>query len=167
VAEGRFDGLGDPEVTQEIVTERRGRTPADLADEVASGRKAMAELAPAFDDDAWNGPAPGGIPGTLGEGVEGLLFDTFVHAEDIRAATGRPSEREGMGLDASINHIAMNLEREGWGPATLALDGYDEMHIGGPGGQRVTGDPLVFTLVATGRADPTPVGLDPSVNIYK
>jgi hypothetical protein len=37
--------------------------------------------------------------------------------------------------------------------------------IGG-GGEKITGDPLEFVLVATGRADPSPWGLDESVNIY-
>ena len=31
----------------------------------------------------------------------------------------------------------------------------------------MTGDPLQFVLVATGRADPAPLGLDASVNIYR
>ena len=29
----------------------------------------------------------------LGEGIEALWYDAFVHADDIRSATGRPSER--------------------------------------------------------------------------
>ena len=34
VAAGRFEGLGTPEVTARQVEERRGRTPAELADEL-------------------------------------------------------------------------------------------------------------------------------------
>ena len=51
------------------------------------------------------------------------------------------------------------------GPATLALDGVDEMTIAA-GGPRITGDPLVFALVATGRAAPGVLSLDESVNIF-
>jgi len=42
----------------------------------------------------------------------------------------------------------------------------EDIPIGSGGGQRITGDPLAFILAATGRADPTPLGLDDTVNIY-
>jgi len=41
-----------------------------------------------------------------------------------------------------------------------------EVAVGAGKGRRITGDPLEFVLVATGRADPARIGLDPSVNIY-
>lgn len=164
VVSGRLEGLGTPEVTRREVDERRGRSPGDIADEVDRGAKVAADLVAAFDDAAWAGPAPPGVPGTLGEGVEALWYDTYVHADDIRVATGRASER-GPGLDASVSHVAALLERNSWGPATLALDGTAETAVGG-GGRRITGDALEFVLAATGRADPTPLGLDAGVNIY-
>ena len=34
-------------------------------------------------------PGPGGFDGTLGDGVEALWYDTWMHAEDIRAALGQ------------------------------------------------------------------------------
>ena len=49
----------------------------------------------------------------------------------------------------------------------LSLDGIDEVAIGGGGDRRVTGDPLTFVLVATGRANPSALGLDDTVNIYR
>jgi uncharacterized protein (TIGR03083 family) len=153
-------------VTEREVVERRGREPGDLADEIATDRKAMADLLAAFDDAAWNGPAPGGIPGTVAEGIEALYYDTFLHADDIRAALGRPSE-PGTGLDASLSHIATILDRDGWGPATLALDGFAEYPVGAGGDPRITGDPMAFVLAATGRGDPAPLGLDASVNVYR
>jgi uncharacterized protein (TIGR03083 family) len=164
VVNGELEGLGTPEATQHEVEQRRGRTPGEVADEVDAGAKAASAILPTFDDDAWNGPAPAGIPGTLGEGVEALWYDAFVHADDIRAATGRPSER-GPGLEAAVSHVTTELERRGWGPVTLALDGLDEVRVGG-GGRRVTGDALEFVLVATGRSDPARFGLDRDVNIY-
>jgi hypothetical protein len=48
----------------------------------------------------------------------------------------------------------------------LQLDGVGSFDVSGGGGQRVTGDPLTFVLIATGRADPSALGLDPSVNVY-
>ena len=47
-------------------------------------------LLDALDDDMWNGPS--GVPDlTFGRGVLTLWYDAFVHADDIRAALGRPS----------------------------------------------------------------------------
>jgi uncharacterized protein (TIGR03083 family) len=170
VAALRLEGLGTPEVTARQVAERRGRTPGEVADELGATIKATADLLSAFDDAAWGMPAPGGFDFTLGEGVEALWHDAWLHGDDIRSAVQRPSER-GDGMTASISHIADVLTREGWGPAVLALDGLPEFPVGGDGngrdGSRFTGDPLAFVLAATGRADPAPVGLDESANIYR
>jgi uncharacterized protein (TIGR03083 family) len=165
IINGRLDGLGDPERIQATVDERRGRTAAEVADELEQGRVAGQAILATFDDDAWVGPSPGG-DFSLGEGVEALWYDTYVHAEDIRSAIGRPSET-GPGLRASVSHLADLLTTAGWGPATLALDGVDEFAVSGGGGRRVTGDPLPFVLVATGRADPASLGLDETVNVYR
>jgi hypothetical protein len=103
--------------------------------------------------------------GTLGDGVEALWFDLYAHGDDIRAAIGRPSV-SGDGLRASASHIATELTKRDWGPATIALDGLPEFEVNGGGGRRITGDPLAFVLAATGRADPASLGLDASVNLY-
>jgi len=161
----RLDGLGTPEVTQREVEERAGRSPAELADEAAQVRKQAADMMPGFDDASWNAPSPGGYEGTLGDGVEALWFDFYMHGDDIRAAIGRPSEPSD-GLRASASHIATELTKRKWGPATIALDGLPEFDVSGGGGQRVEGDPLAFALAATGRTDPGTVGLDDNVNLY-
>jgi uncharacterized protein (TIGR03083 family) len=170
VAALRLEGLGTPEVTDRQVRERRGREPGRIADELTGTIKATAQLLSAFDDNAWAGPSPGGFDMTLGEGVEALWHDAWLHGDDIRAAVGRPPDR-GDGIKASVSHIADVLTREGWGPATLALDGLPEFAISGGvnghGGSRFTGDPLAFILAATGRAAPATAGLDESANIYK
>lgn len=161
----RLDGLGTPEVTERQVDERRGRSAAELADEVESGTKVAADLAAAFDDDAWAGPVPGGGAGTLGFGIEALWFDTYLHADDIRAALGRPSGHTG--IAASLSHIAQVLTDQGYGPAVLRFDGFGEFPVSGGGGAVIGGDPLAFILVSTGRADPSTLGLDETVNIYR
>src|SRR4051794_27957635 len=92
VVAGRLDGLGSPEVTEREVAERAGRSPEQLADECAEVRKGAAGLLPLFDDAAWAAAAPGGYEGTLGDGVEALWYDTWMHGDDIRAALGRPTE---------------------------------------------------------------------------
>jgi uncharacterized protein (TIGR03083 family) len=137
--------------------------PAGAAARLRIAIDAVRALVSALDDAAWDGPS--GLPDlTLGRGVLTLWYDTFVHADDLRAALGRPSAR-GAGLDASVSYLTGELDRRGWGPATIALDGLAERVIGS-GGTSVTGDPLQFVLIATGRADPAGLGVDPSVNIY-
>lgn len=163
VTAGRFDGLGTPEVTARQVDERRGRTPAELADELADAAKIGSDILTSFDDAAWEGPSPSGT-GTLGDGVEALWFDAWLHADDIRDATGRPTEI-GPGIRASISHIAQQLAEQGWRSATLSFEG-EEFAVAG-GGPAVTGDSVQFVLVATGRGDPESFGLDETVNIYR
>lgn len=165
IVNGRFDGLGTPEVTQRQVEERRSKTPDEIADELAEVAKVGADILASFDDAAWAGPAPAGLPGTLGEGVEGLWFDAWVHADDIRSAIGRPSE-PGPGVRASVSHLADLLTQKDWGPATIAVSGVEEFPVSGGGGQRVEGDAIEFVLAASGRKDASALGLDPSVNVY-
>lgn len=167
VVTGRIEGLGTPEVTQREVDERRGRTGNELADELAGAGKQAVDLLALFDDTAWNGPSPGGFEFTLGEGIEALWYDAYLHADDIRAATGRPSV-DGPGLEASVSHITDILGRRGWGPATVALDGVDVYRVGDPdeSSPTVTGPALPFVLAATGRLDPAAIGLDADVDIY-
>ena len=163
---GRFDGLGTAEVTQRQADERRGRTAAQLADELHEAVEAGRPTLDAIDDEAWKGPAPGDLGIPLGEGVEALWYDAWLHGDDIRVAAGLPTERSA-GLRASVFHVSTLLEAAGWGPATLALDGVEEVLVGDGSGTRVTGDPHQFVLVATGRADPAILGLDETVNVYR
>jgi len=143
VVAGRLDGLGSPEVTAREVAERQGQTQSEVADELAEVTKGAAALAALFDDDAWNGPAPGGYEGTLGRGVEALWYDFWLHADDIRAAIGRASEPE-PGLISGVSHVGFELEKRGWtGAMPQDLDAI---------------------LVATGRAPAT--SSDAPLNIY-
>ena len=161
----RLEDLGTPEVTTRQVGERRGRTAAQLADELRESAKLGSDLAASFDDAAWDGPTPGGAPGTLGAGIEALWYDTYLHADDIRDALGEPSVR-GDGLVASLSHIADFLTEQGWGPAELRFEGFGTFPVSG-GGRVIEGDALRFVLAATGRSDPAEFGLDETVNIYR
>jgi uncharacterized protein (TIGR03083 family) len=145
IAAGRLDGLGTPEVTQREVDERRGRAPAEVAAECAETRGAAAALLSAFDDAAWASPAPGGYDGTLGDAVEALWYDTYVHVDDIRAALGMPTE-PGPGLGAATSHVLAMLGKLGW--SGEIPDGQGEAHL--------------FVLAATGRA----AGPESLPNIY-
>ena len=166
VVTGKLEGLGTPEVTIREVEERRGRTAAELVEELAASGKLGADIAAGFDDAAWNGPIPTGGPGTLGTGIEALWADAYIHGDDIRQAIGREPARTD-GLRGSVSHYAEVLGEQGWGPATLALDGLEEFAVGSGGDRRITGDAHEFILVATGRADPAAFGLDETVNVYR
>ena len=142
---GNTDGLGSPEVTRREVEDRAGRSPAEVADECAETAKAAAALFPAFDDAAWAAPAPGGYEGTLGDGIEALWSDFWIHADDIRHGTGRPTVAQ-PGLDGAVSHVAFELAKRGW-QGEVPSD---------QAGQ------VAWVLAATGRA-PLPAGL---VDIY-
>ncbi len=165
IAAGRLDGLGSPEVTAREVDERRGRTPAELVAELSEVSAVVAALGALFDDEAWEGPGPGGYGGSLGEGVQALWYDTYLHADDVRAALGRPSVR-GAGLRAGVHHVAHVLETRGFGPASLAFEQMEVVPVGTGAGATYSGDALEFVLASTGRIDPAPLGLEASVNIY-
>ncbi len=162
----QLDGLGTPEVTQRIVDERRGKTADDLADELAGVRKQSADLLAAFDDGAWAAPSPGGFDFTLGYAIEALWYDAYLHADDIRDALGQPSVRSDAGLRVSLSHIADTLTSQGYGDATLALDGHVPFDVG-DGGKAIRGDAFEFVKAATGRGDPAAFGCDGTINIYR
>ncbi len=145
VVAGRLDGLGTPEVTEREVNERAGKTAAEIADECAEVQKATAGMLPIFDDAAWAAPAPGGYDGSLGDGVEALWYDFWLHADDIRAAIGRPSVL-GDGLRGGVSHVQFELSKRGWRGEVPAGD--EAFH---------------FVLEATGRAPSRPDG---PINIY-
>jgi uncharacterized protein (TIGR03083 family) len=138
--------------------------PREVAQHLRDANVPIGDLVTSLDEEAWNGPSP--VDGlTLGRGVLTLLYDTYVHNDDIRAALGMPSAR-GLGLRASVEYLAGELTTRGWGPAQLHLDGMAPVSVNGDGGPTVTGDALAFVLAATGRTDPSLLGLDASVNIY-
>jgi uncharacterized protein (TIGR03083 family) len=110
---GRADGLGTPEVTQRECDERAGRTAEELADECVEVRGAAEAFLPLFTDADWDGPAPGGYEGTLGQGVEGLWADLWFHGDDMRAALGLEPVAD-TALPGAVSHITFELEKLGW-----------------------------------------------------
>lgn len=165
VAVGRMAGQGLPEVTARQAAERRDLTPAAVAKELERAGRLCVRVLDGFEEDAWQARAPGGFPGPLRRAVLVLWYELFVHGDDIRQALRLPSER-GPGLRASVIHVAETLGLWGWGPATLQLDGIEPLPVRG-GGEVYAGDPLAFLLAATGRLEPSSIGLDDTVNIYR
>jgi uncharacterized protein (TIGR03083 family) len=149
----------------------RGDAPALAAARLRAALEQVQPLAAVLDDDAaWAGPS--GVPDlTMGEGILTLWYDTFVHADDISVALGRPPQ-DGAGQRAAVAYLAGQLASRTWGPAQLVFtdadDGLGTVTIGAtdrdtPCRYIATRD---FVLAATGRVDATSVGLDQDVNIY-
>lgn len=150
VTAGRLDGLGTPEVTAREVAERAGHGAAELADECAAVATASAGLLAIFDDTAWAGEAGGGYDETLGQGVEALWYDTWLHGDDIRDSIGRPPET-GNGIRAALSHVEFELRKRDWSGPVPAL--------GDP-------DALGFILAATGRVPAASFGAQAPIDIY-
>jgi uncharacterized protein (TIGR03083 family) len=156
-------GQAGSHTPDEEVEARKAQTAVESADELEGALGTLRGLAQVIDDNVWNGPSP--VPDlTMRQGILALLYDVYVHTDDIRSAIGGQATG-GIGLDASVEYVAEELQKKGWGPATLALDGMEKFPVG-EGGPAVTGDPHRFVLVGTGRAAPAELGLDESVNIY-
>jgi uncharacterized protein (TIGR03083 family) len=150
----------------------RGDPPATAAARLRAALTPIARLAAALDDDGvWNGPSGVGEM-SMGEGVLVLWYDAYVHADDIRAALGRPPV-PGPGERAAVSYLAGQLATRGFGPARIVLtdDGrtVDIGDVADPAPDAVPVHRLSaheLVLVATGRAEADRFGLDPSVNIY-
>jgi uncharacterized protein (TIGR03083 family) len=166
LAEDAAAGVPGSRTADEEAASLRGLPPRDVAARLRAATSSIGALLEVIDDEGWSAPLPALPDMTLGHGVLTLWYDTFVHADDIRAATGRASDREGDGVRASVEYLASQLRTRGWGPAVLALDDLVPLEIGS-GGREIEGDPFTFVLVATGRSDPALLGLDETVNIYR
>jgi uncharacterized protein (TIGR03083 family) len=164
LTQGRLEGQGTPAVTERQALERPGRTPQALARELDEALPSLRALLASLPEIAWQRPSPADPSYSLGFAVEAIWFDTYVHADDIRAALPAPAQR-GAGLLCAVHHIAGYLERRG-DAMTLHLDGMAPISIGN-GGTAVTGDPYRFVLAATGRIDASSLGLPASINVYR
>lgn len=150
--------------TADQARDGRHLSPREMAAEMRRVAAGLGPLLAVLDDAAWAAPSP--APDlSNGEGVLALWYDTWLHADDIRAAAGLPSVR-GAGLLAAVDHVVHVLTKRQWGPARIALHGLPELRVGEANGNVVVADPLHFVIVATGRADSAELGLEPSVNIY-
>ena len=164
ITQGRLEGLGTVAVTQRQADERAGRTAQELTDELANAGPVLSALLASFPEEAWEGPATNDPDYTLGFAIEAIWYDAYLHGDDIRDALELPSAR-GAGLRAAVHHVAGYLEHRAWGSATLELNGVERINVAG-GGPKIIGDPLEFVLAATGRLEPSVMGLDPTIDVY-
>jgi uncharacterized protein (TIGR03083 family) len=147
LAEDTAAGKPGSRNAEEEAASVRTDTPARAADRLRVALGPISALLDGADDAMWDAPV-GVADLTLGQGVLLLWYDAFVHADDIRAAIGRPSDT-GPGLDASVVYLLGELDKRGFDTAGLPVT-----------------DRMQFVLVATGRADASTLGVDPGVNIY-
>lgn len=165
IAVGRLAGQGLAETTARQAAQRRELSPAKVAKELRRAGRLCLGVLDGYSDEAWLARAPGGFPGPLRRAVLVLWYELYLHGDDVRSAVGRPADR-GPGLRASVAHAAETLGLWGWGPATLRLPGVEDLPVRG-GGDVLTCDALDFLLAATGRINPSRVGLDDRVNYYR
>ena len=94
---------------------------------------------------------PGGFDGTLGDGVEALWYDTWMHARRHPRRARHDAGHELRLPGRAISHVAWDLARSPTGTARCP-----------------TADDAAYTfiLVATGRADASSLGADAPPNIY-
>ena len=150
VTAGHLDGLGSPETTAREVAERAGRTSAELADECATVTMAATGLLQVFDDNSWSAQARAGYDGTIGEGVEALWYDTWLHGDDIRNALGRTSV-PGDAMGCALEHVEAALRKLDWNGDVPSPD---------------DANAFAFVLAATGRGGEASFGPNAPIDIY-
>lgn len=160
-----LEGVVGSRTPIEEAAAHRHLSPREMAAELRAGVAGLIPLGLAIDnDEAWASPSPAaGL--TIGEGMLALWYDTWIHADDIRAAVGLPVVR-GNGLVAAVAHVHEELGKRGYGPVRLALQGLPELSVGQPNGHVITAEPHEFVMVATGRKPAADLGLTADVNIY-
>lgn len=156
VLDQNLDGVGSDAYNQRQVDERLGRSPAELLAEWAQAGPGCEAVYEAMPPDLWRMEMPG-IIGWIGGGVLRQLEDLWVHAQDVRIGLGgEPSA--GTGVRAALEVAAADVEpllrkhASEIGAIELRLPDF-ERTIPGDGDRTVhiTGDPVAFALVATGR----------------
>jgi uncharacterized protein (TIGR03083 family) len=172
-----LEGAGSEEYNQRQIDERAGRSPAELLAEWAEQGPAFEAAIEALDDTFWNTPYL--EMGTVGEALQRLVEDIWVHAQDIRVALGE-APSAGPGVDATLDVIARELparcRRLAPGVASARIAGR-EVEIGGEGESlEVDGDPIALALAGTGRHVPdagvvsirpsAPAGFADALNVY-
>src|SRR5205809_12738 len=104
----KFDGAGSPEYNQRQLDERAGHSAAELLAEWAEQGPAFEAGIEILDDNFWNTPYL--EFGTVGEALQRLVEDIWVHGQDIRIPLG-DSPTAGPGLDATLDCIARELPK--------------------------------------------------------
>jgi hypothetical protein len=146
-----------PEVGTALVMEA-GRWTALLDRWVAAS--GVSTLAMSFSAADLVAPAPGDFNGSLGQAIEFLAQELWVHGDDIDHALGRPP-RPGPGAVATVSRFVRLSTEVRRPPALFLMDERYLVSIGDPRGLEAIPCSLVhLALVGTGRGDRSALGLD-------
>lgn len=184
IANRRLDGIGTAEQNQRQVDERKGRSPRELLDEWSEQGALLEQGILDLDDEFWNAPYSENF--TVGQALQRMVEDIWVHAHDVRLPLG-DEPMAGPGLTSTLEVATREWEVRvpNLAPSVGTLDvkaGDFSSSVKGAGDVAVslTGDPITLALVATGRipldkatADgrltvtpAAPAGLAQAINIY-
>jgi uncharacterized protein (TIGR03083 family) len=178
IAAQNLEGAGSEEYNQRQVDERAGKSPAELLAEWAEAGPALEQGIEQMDDEFWKTPYL--ELGTVGEAVERLLEDIWVHAQDIRIPLG-DGPVNGPGIAGVFNvwkfELPRRLPRLAPGVAGVEIRSGDlsrTVRVGEGSPVAIEGDPITLALIATGRyeldranVEPAPPsGFADAVNIY-
>lgn len=103
--------------------------------------------------DEWDavGPAFEGLMRKLPHAFGGLVYDAVAHEHDLRGALGRPGERDGAGVHATLDVMVAIVQRDlaanGPVPGTLHLRAGDREWIVGEGDPTVSLSTTPFELM--------------------
>jgi uncharacterized protein (TIGR03083 family) len=157
ISSGNTADAGSPEYNQRQLDERKGRSPKELLAEWVTAGQAFEDGILALDDDFWNAPYP---PfGTVGQALQRLVEDAWVHRQDIRIPLGDGVDAEGPGLRATLEvtlrEMVTRIPEHAPGVRSVTIqagDFSDSVKTGDHGVDvTVSGDPATIALVATGR----------------
>src|SRR3954451_9854877 len=83
------NGVVGTHTPDEEGAQRQGGTATQIADELETAMGTLRNLASVINDDVWNGPAP--VPDlTMRQGILTLIYDLYVHNDDLPAAVSMP-----------------------------------------------------------------------------
>lgn len=153
-----LEGMGSVEFNQRQVDERSDKSPSELLAEWAEQGPLFEDSTQALDDEFWNTPYPPFA--TIGEALERLVEDLWVHAQDIRIPLGEEVTR-GPGLkstlDCAVREYPERMPRLAPEVGTIDVNanGYKQSVSVNGGGVtvRISGDDAMLALAVTGRTD--------------
>ncbi|MEX0873985.1 MAG: maleylpyruvate isomerase family mycothiol-dependent enzyme [Actinomycetota bacterium] len=155
LATQNLEGVGTVSYNQRQVDERTTKTIDELFAEWDEQGPAYEAAIAALPIQMWEADYPAW--GTVGQALERMLEDIWVHTQDIRIALGDAIE-DGPGIGAVVHvtafEIPVRTKEKGVkvGSVDINVGGHQESVATGDGpALKITGDPATFALVATGR----------------
>lgn len=186
IATGNVADAGSVEYNQRQIDERASKTPKELLDEWKTAGPAFEDGMLALDDAFWNSPYP---PfGTVGEALQRIAEDLWVHRQDVRIPLGDGVDPEGPGLRAVLEVVlfeqALRVPERSPGVRSVTINAGEFSQTSKTADEgtdiTVSGDPATIALLGTGRlamdeatkdgkvtiAPEPPAGFASAFNIY-